>query len=431
MTNLNNNSLGKPTDLAPTPQSLVNQLKMPLKLLLPLLAAILAISPLAVDMYLPAMPTLAKHLNTPMSMVQNSLSIYLLGYALGLILFGPMADKSSRRKLVILGIGGFIVTSLLLPMVSNIEQFLTVRFLQAFVSSAATVVVPGAVREYYGKDTAKGLSYVSMIMMLAPMIAPSIGSVLLLAHSWQMIFYVLAAYSAVVLLLVLRYLPNSADILHVKDSNTKSQNQLSFIQRYKIVLSNDQARLDIISSMMISLAFFAYITAIPFVYLTVFSVSEYHFSLLFALNVLALMTAHFINTRFVVRRGSRAMLRSGLSVAVLAVTTLLLVILFELPLIYTVVAIFPLMGSLSMIAVNSDALILTKFPAHSGTVTAVIGTLRWGIGAFAGPILAYFYDGSAKPFALLMFFSILIVLCCQFTVWFSTKKSHILNKSKG
>jgi DHA1 family bicyclomycin/chloramphenicol resistance-like MFS transporter len=431
MTNVNNNSLGKSTDLVGTPQSLVNQLKMPLKLLLPLLAAILAISPLAVDMYLPAMPTLAKHLDTPMSMVQNSLSIYLLGYALGLILFGPMADKSSRRKLVILGIGGFLVTSLLLPMVSNIEQFLTVRFLQAFVSSAATVVVPGAVREYYGKDTAKGLSYVSMIMMLAPMIAPSIGSVLLLAHSWQLIFYVLAAYSSVVLLLVLRYLPNSAVSVHVKGANTKSQNQFSFTQRYKIVLSNAQARLDIISSMMISLAFFAYITAIPFVYLTVFSVSEFHFSLLFALNVLALMTAHFINTRFVVRRGSRAMLRSGLSVAVLAVITLLMVTLFELPLMYTVVAIFPFMGSLSMIAVNSDALILTRFPAHSGTVTAVIGTLRWGIGAFAGPILAFFYDASAKPFALLMFFSILVVLCCQLTVWFSTKKSHNLNKNKG
>ncbi len=397
------------------------QLKVPLKLLLPLLASILAVSPLAVDMYLPAMPTLAEYLNTPMSMVQNSLSIYLLGYALGLILFGPMADKHPRRTLVLLGIGGFFIASLLLPFVSNIEQFLTVRFFQAFVSSAATVVVPGAVREYYGKDTAKGLSYVSMIMMLAPMIAPSIGSVLLLAHSWQLIFYVLAAYSLIVLLLVSYYLPNSSDVVLPKGPAVK-KTEMSFIQRYKIVLSNAEARLDIISSMMISLAFFAYITAIPFVYLTIFDVSEYTFSLLFALNILALMTAHFTNTRFVVRKGSRAMLRFGLTLATMAATALMLVNVFELSLIYTVVAIFPLMGSISMIAVNSDALILTKFPAHSGTVTAVIGTLRWGIGALAGPILAFFYDGSAKPFALLMFFAVLVVLCCQLMVWFSNKK---------
>ena len=397
------------------------QLSISLKLLLPLLASILAVSPLAVDMYLPAMPTLAEHLNTPMSMVQNSLSIYLLGYALGLILFGPMADKYPRRRLVLLGIGGFFITSLLLPFVSNIEQFLTIRFFQAFVSSAATVVVPGAVREYYGKDTAKGLSYVSMIMMLAPMIAPSIGSVLLLAHSWQLIFYVLAAYSLIVLLLVSYFLPNASDVILPKALVDK-RTEMSFIQRYKIVLSNAQARLDIISSMMISLAFFTYITAIPFVYLTIFEVSEYTFSLLFALNILALMTAHFTNTRFVVRKGSRTMLRFGLTVATIASTALMLVNVFELSLIYTVVAIFPLMGSISMVAVNSDALILTKFPAHSGTVTAVIGTLRWGIGALAGPILAFFYDGSSKPFALLMFFAVLVVLSCQLMIWFNNKK---------
>jgi DHA1 family bicyclomycin/chloramphenicol resistance-like MFS transporter len=397
------------------------QLSISLKLLLPLLASILAVSPLAVDMYLPAMPTLAEHLNTPMSMVQNSLSIYLLGYALGLILFGPMADKYPRRRLVLLGIGGFFITSLLLSFVSNIEQFLTIRFFQAFVSSAATVVVPGAVREYYGKDTAKGLSYVSMIMMLAPMIAPSIGSVLLLAHSWQLIFYVLAAYSLIVLMLVSYFLPNASDVILPKALVDK-RTEMSFIQRYKIVLSNAQARLDIISSMMISLAFFTYITAIPFIYLTIFEVSEYTFSFLFALNILALMTAHFTNTRFVVRRGSRTMLRFGLTLATIASTALMLVNVFELSLIYTVVAIFPLMGSISMVAVNSDALILTKFPAHSGTVTAVIGTLRWGIGALAGPILAFFYDGSSKPFALLMFFAVLVVLSCQLMIWFNNKK---------
>ncbi len=422
MINDKSNAPAKVGTIKTTPDHFSDQLKVSLKLLLPLLAAILAVSPLAVDMYLPAMPTLAAHLNTPMTMVQNSLSVYLLGYALGLILFGPMADKYSRRKLVILGIGGFFFASLLLPVVSNIEQFLTVRFFQAFISSAATVVVPGAVREYYGKDTAKGLSYVSMIMMLAPMIAPSIGSMLLLAHSWQLIFYALALYSFIVLLLVFTYLPDAVQPTNENRVNTVESVQLSFIQRYKIVLSNGEARLDIISSMIISLAFFSYITAIPFVYLEVFNVSEYSFSFLFALNVLALMTAHFTNTRFVVRKGSRTMLRVGLCTATLAAALLALVNLLELPLIYTVVAIFPLMGSISMVAVNSDALILTKFPTHSGTVTAVIGTLRWGIGALAGPILAFFYDGSAKPFALLMFFSVLVVLCCQLIIWFSDKK---------
>jgi DHA1 family bicyclomycin/chloramphenicol resistance-like MFS transporter len=390
-----------------------------LKLLLPLLASIMALSPLAIDMYLPAMPILAEHLSTDMPMVQNSLSIYLLGYALGLILFGPMADQHSRRKLVIFGISGFLVASLLLPLVTNIEQFLSLRFIQAFISSAATVVVPGTIREYYKKDTAKGLSYVSMIMMLAPMIAPSIGSVLLVAHSWQLIFYVLAFYSVVVLLLVIKYLPDAVR------ADTEKDKHVSFLTRYKIVFSNSEARLDIISSMLISLAFFAYITAISFVYITVYNVSEFSFSILFGVTVFALMTAHFTNTRLVTRHGSRKMLRCGLVVAVTASFSLFLVNFFSMPLVFTVLSILPLMGSISMVAVNSDALVLTRFPEQSGTATAVIGTLRFGVGSLAGPILACFYDGSALPFAGLMFSAVLLVLICQLIIAVNNKKNTL------
>ncbi|MFT5758296.1 MAG: DHA1 family bicyclomycin/chloramphenicol resistance-like MFS transporter [Alteromonadaceae bacterium] len=385
----------------------------PLKILLPLLAAIIAISPLAIDMYLPAMPILAKALNTDISMVQNTLSIYLLGYALGLLFFGPLADQYARRKLVFIGIIGFSLINLILPFVETIEQFLSLRFLQAFISSAATVVVPGTIREYYGKNTAKGLSYVSMIMMLAPMIAPSIGSILLVLHSWQLIFFVLAGYSLLVLLFTIKYLPEKK-ILAAK--------HVSFLARYKIVLSSEQARFDLITSMVVSLAFFAYITAIPFVYLTVFSVSEMMFSVLFALNVLGLMSAHFINTRLVTRKGSRVMLRWGLTVAIISAMALVAVSYWQLPIIYTVLTISPLMGSISMIAVNSDALVLNQFTQQSGTATAVIGTLRFGIGALAGPILAWFYDGTALPFATLMFTAIFIVFLCQLRVKLQSNK---------
>ena len=387
--------------------NLAEKTAISLKLLLPLLAAVMALSPLAIDMYLPAMPVIANDLHTQMPAVQNTLSVYLFGYALGLLLFGPLADKHSRRKLVIFGVSGFLVASLLLPFTVSIEQFLSVRFIQALVSSAATVVIPGTIREYYGKDTAKGLSYVSMIMMLAPMIAPSVGSLLLLVGSWHIIFFVLSTYSFIILLLVIKYLPEA------RREKISTQQQVSFLGRYKIVFSHRKARLDIMSSMVISLAFFAYITAIPFVYLTVFSTSEFTFSVLFAINVIALMTSHFINTKMVVRKGSRKMLWYGLSLAILASSFLVAVNYWHLSLVYTVLAVLPLMGSIAMIAVNCDALVLTQFAEQSGTATAVIGTLRFGIGALAGPILAWFYDGSALPFALLMWGSVMVVLLCQ------------------
>ncbi|REL29027.1 MFS transporter [Thalassotalea euphylliae] len=382
------------------------------KILLPLLASIMALSPLAIDLYLPAMPQIADELATTMPSVQNTLSIYLVGYACGLLFFGPLADKYPRRNLVMIGLIGFMLATFALPFATSIEAFMGMRFVQAFLSSAATVVVPGTIREIYQKNTAKGLSYVSMIMMLAPMIAPSIGSVILALHSWQAIFYALAVYACLILLFAVKQLPNRAASLASEQGEQQAQSP-SFLGRYKIVLGNKPARLELIASMMISLAFFAYITAVPFVYMTVFQVSEFTFSVLFAATVGALMTAHFINTRLVVRKGSRTMLGYGLLVAVIASSALVMVNYWQLPIAYTVSAVLPLMGSISMIAVNADAIILQKFAEQSGTATAVIGVLRFGIGGLAGPILAFFYDGSAMPFSLLMWLSVLVVLLVQ------------------
>lgn len=386
-----------------------------LKLLLPLLGAIMALSPLAIDMYMPAMPILAKYLSTDMPMVQNSLSIYLFGYALGLSLFGPMADKNSRRKMVIIGISGFVLGSIFLPLSSNVEQFLTLRFIQAFISSAAIVVVPSIIREYYKKDTAKGLSYVSMIMTIAPIIAPTIGSALLLSHSWQMIFYAQSFYGVIILFIVIKYLPEA-----IRD-NTKQYAKISFLSRYKFVFSNREARLDIFSSMIISLAFFSYLTSIPFVYLNVYKVSEFYFSTLFSASMLVIICSQFVNTRLVVRKGSRKMLAYGVICAFISAVILLIVNYLSLPLVYTVLSILPLMGGVSMVSLNSDSLVLTKFPEHSGTATGIIGIARFGIGSLAGPILAYFYDGSALPFAVLMLSAVSVVIVCQLKIKINKK----------
>jgi MFS transporter, DHA1 family, multidrug resistance protein len=385
-------------------------------LLIVLLAAVIATTPLAVDMYLPAMPDIARDLKTHIGTVQQSLSIFLAAYGVGMLLFGPLADTFGRRPLAMFGLTGFALCSLALASVDDISYFLPLRALQAFCGAAATVVVPGVIRHLYQEHTAKGMSYLSMIMMLAPLLAPSIGSAILWFSDWRSIFVVLALYGTLILILVSKWLPE----IKANEStpvNAPHRSLASFFSGYKIVFSNALARPLILSMMFGSFSFFCFITAVSFVYIDYFGVNEQVFSLLFGANVLCLITANFINTRLVSRYGSLHMLRAGLLVGVVSALLLCCFNYIGLNIWFSVFSIAPLMGSLTLISTNTDALILMKFPHNTGTATAVTGTLRFGSGAFAGPLLAFFYTGTALPFSLLMLAGVVGVSVCQ--IWFA------------
>ncbi|UXK10353.1 multidrug effflux MFS transporter [Shewanella putrefaciens] len=378
-----------------------------LGLLIPMLAAIVAITPLAIDMYLPAMSTLALSFHTDITTVQQSLSIYLAGYALGMLCFGPLADRIGRRPMVIMGLSGFMLTSFLIGFAAQVEIFLGLRFFQAFIGAAATVVVPGYIKEVYGDNTAKGMSYVSLIMMLAPLLAPSIGSLILELGEWHLIFFIQSAYAALLLLMVIILLKMPSD----KDQDTRSQK--SFLGAYATVFSRAGVKLNIASGVLTSFAFFCYLTASPFIYMEVFDLDKSFFAILFSINVGALMLANILNTRVVGRYGSLRMLHVSTFFGALAGVGLLAVNLLELSYHFTVMMLIPLMGCLGIMSVNADAIVLMKFKQETGTATAVIGTLRFGCGALAGPLLAVFYNGTAVPFSALMLAAVVLVGICQ------------------
>lgn len=383
-----------------------------------LLAATFAITPFAVDTYLPAMPIIAEDLGAHIGTVQQSLSVFLAAYAAGMLVFGPLADKLGRKPLALFGLTGFAIASLLLGWVRSIDAFLVCRALQAFCGAAATVIIPGFVRHLYQEHTAKGMSYMSLMMMLAPLLAPSIGSGLLLVSHWQTIFLLLFCYALTILVCVWRFLPDLPP----------SGQATSFFGNYRTVFSRRDTRPLIATVICSSFSFFCYLTAVSFVYIQYFGVSAQLFGLLFAINICLLMLSNFINSRLVTRLGSPTMVRRALALAALLATALSLANWLGLGIWYTVATLAPLMGCLSMISTNTDAMIVLKFPEHSGTATAVTGTLRYGFGALAGPVLAATFTGTALPFSLLMLAGVAGIALCQ--LWFyrdnqTAKKSGI------
>jgi len=164
-------------------------LTLPLPLLLALLTAL---SPLAIDMYLPAMEAMAGDLQTSIHLVELSVSSYLLGFALGQLGGGPLSDRYGRRPLIITGLVLFALSSAALMLTTSLEALLALRFLQAIGGGLATVNSSAIVRDrFQGADVAKTLSLVSMIMMLAPLVAPMLGALTLSFAGWRTIFQTL------------------------------------------------------------------------------------------------------------------------------------------------------------------------------------------------------------------------------------------------
>ncbi len=365
---------------------------------LPVMAAIAALPPLAVDMYLPAFPQIADDFSTTISVIQNSLSIFLVGFGCGMLLFGPLADRYGRRPLAMFGLAGFGVASLLLVLSPYASVFLLLRLVQGFLGSAATVTIPAMIRDTYGKDTAKGMSTVMMIMLVAPLVAPLIGSWILAVAPWQGLFVFVAIYALILLVLTWRLLPET------KPANLVPTQQ-SPLRNYQIIFSNHKIYWDLFTYILLALAFFVYLTSVSFIYITWFGVSETRFGYLFACSAAALIIANFTNRQLVSKIGSRLMLQRALAGGAVFAILLLVLMALGAGLVLTVLDFFFMVGCLGIAWVNADSLVIMEFPQQAGSATAVIGTLRFGFGALAGPLLAVTYTGTPMPVA------ILLVLC--------------------
>ncbi|MDQ7049934.1 MAG: MFS transporter [Enterobacterales bacterium] len=276
-------------------------------------------------------------------------------------------------------------------------NFLTFRVLQAMFGGAATLVIPGTIRLLFGKDTVKGLSYVSSIMMIAPMLAPSLGGLVLSLSSWRMIFILLAAYAALIFVFSYRFFPAADKIEKI----SMPLHQVYF-SSYKRIFSTENIRRYLLISMLASFTFFTYITGVAFVYIKVLHFSEFTFGLVFGINVLVLMTSNFVNSKLTPIYGEKTLLGYYWIIAISFSSALILSVYFNLSWIFILLSLIPLMGCLMAMIISADSLILQSFSKFTGTATAVIGTLRFASGALAGPLLALLYDGSAKPFAVLI-----------------------------
>lgn len=362
------------------------------------LGAIGALTPLAIDMYLPAMPAIAKDLGVSAGAVQITLTAYTAGFAIGQLLHGPLADSYGRRPVMLVGIALFAIASIVSATTNGIDALTYVRTAQGFAGAAAAVVIQAVVRDMYDReDFARAMSFVTLVITLAPLAAPMIGGHLAVWFGWRSIFWVLAGFALVVIAMVLWKIPET-----LSAENRQPLHFRSTIRNY-VQLCRAGFAMGLIFSGAFSFAgMFAFLTAGSFVYIDLYGVSPSEFGYLFGLNIVAMIAMTSLNGRFVKKVGSHAMLRFGLSIQLMAGFGLFISWLMNWGLWGTVPFVVMFVGTISTIGSNSMALLLSRYPRMAGTASSLAGTLRFGTGSVIGAVVAAMPSGVAWPMILVM-----------------------------
>ncbi|WP_017346928.1 Bcr/CflA family multidrug efflux MFS transporter [Pantoea sp. A4] len=358
-----------------------------------ILGLLAMLMPLSIDMYLPAMPQIAREFAVSAGSVQMTLNLYILGFAIGQLVYGPLADSYGRKPVIVLGTLIFACAAAACALSQSVDYLIAMRFLHGLAAAAASVVINALMRDSYAKeDFSRMMSFVMLVTTIAPLVAPILGGWLLLLWSWHAIFWALSIAGLITTLLVVTQIretlkPEQRQRFHLR--TTLGNFVLLF--RHKRVFSY------MLASGFSFAGLFTFLNAGPFVYIEVNHVSPQNFGYYFGLNVVFLFIMTLINSRAVRRVGPLKMFRFGLLVQFITGLWLLLVSALHLGFIPLVLGVAMFIGCVSTVSSNAMAVVLDEFPHMAGTASSLAGTLRFGVGALVGALLSLVSFDSAWP----------------------------------
>lgn len=365
-----------------------------------LLAVLSSVTPLAIDAYLPSMPDIANDLDVQINKIELTVSIFLIFFALGQLLGGILSDRLGRKKTAIIGLLGFSLSSFVLFFADSLEMLYLFRGTQAFFGAMATVNGAAVVRDlFHGKEAAKIFSAIASVMMIAPMLAPALGSVIISFFTWQYIFLFLGVYSLIVVFIIYLKLPVTGT-----KTNTKIK------EAYKKVLTHKKAISYILSVSFGFSGMFIFIEKSSFIYMEYFSLTKEVFPFLFGANVLMMIILTKVNMRLVQNIDPKKVLKFGVTMQFIA-SLFLIAVSFNEPSVYIVfVGIVAYVGSLGLIFGNAMALALEYFKKDSGVANSVIGVTEFTIGGVIGFIASLIHSETLIPVFIMMAFTALCSL---------------------
>jgi DHA1 family bicyclomycin/chloramphenicol resistance-like MFS transporter len=377
-----------------------------------LLGGLTATPPLAMDMYLPALPEVTRSLHAPAATVQLTLTACLAGMALGQLVVGPMSDRWGRRRPLLAGLAVYVVATALCALAPTVELLVAFRLAQGLAGAAGIVIARAVVRDLYdGVAMARFFSTLMLISGTAPIVAPLVGGQVLRVTDWRGVFVVLTVLGALLAGLVWARLPETLPAAGRHEGGVGEA-----LRSMRGLLADRSFSGYLLAGGFAFAALFAYISASPFVIQEIHGASPQTFSLLFGLNSVGLVVVGQINGKVLVGRVRLdRVLAVGLTVVVGAATALLLMslgVFGEVGLAPVAAALFVLMSAMGITLPNTQALALMRVKHAAGSASALLGTSSFLIGAVASPLVGVAGEDTALPMAVVQLAAALVATAC-------------------
>lgn len=359
-----------------------------------MIAGLMALNALAIDIMLPGLQEIGAALRvSDENQRQTVLSAYLLAFGVGQLLVGSLSDRLGRRPVLLGGLAIYVVAAIICAVAPSFEALLAGRALQGLASAAPRVVVTAVVRDCYsGRRMASVMSLAMMTFMTIPVLAPSVGEVVLLIGSWRLIFGLLAVYGLVMALWAWKRLPET---LPPAARRSASLGEIGAAAR-KVVTTRQTLGYAIAGGLMFG-ANFGFIVSAQQIFTQVFGLGRY-FPIAFAAVAATMSLSSFINSRLVERLGMRTISRRAVALfTALSATLLALALLGALQFWAFILLLGGIMFLLGMVFSNFNALAMEPQGAIAGTASSFIGSLTTVMAALLGYVVGQAYDGTAIP----------------------------------
>ena len=364
-----------------------------------LLGLLTAFGPMSIDMYLPAFPAIAREFGVDIAAVQYTLAAYNIGLALGQLLYGPLADRFGRKPNLLAGMTLYAVAAVGCAWATSVNGLVLLRLLQAVGGCTGMVLARAIVRDKFdGNEAARVFSTMMLVMGVAPILAPTVGSFLVAQGNWRLVFEVLAWLAVLALAGIVLVLPET-----LPPERRNPEAVRGAFRTYGRLLQDRMFVGYGLTAGMMQAAMFAYITGSSFVFTQLFGLTTRQYGLLFGLNASGLIAASQLNNRLLRRFTFQQILRGVTLVNLLAGVVLLVLAYTGWGGIYGItLPLFVVVSSVGFTSPNATAGALQRHAQQAGSASALFGTLMYSCGAVAATAVSALANGTVVPMAAVM-----------------------------